>query len=291
MNHRTNVARRKSSLLDCFGCCFGDDTVDNDLTPLTRGHARDEPGDGLRGRINATPNQSLGMDLARSQQARRSLYATLGHMHDFNIEDTDVRLAKWPVQTHPRFRLVHRATSKTIVLVTDGLSDPFDDMDAADANVNGFGLELYVETPVSDISLDVTEIKSSWQYKLLSTVSNLAVSHGGIRQIIDSLGVLSTEADDVAESIDPDVNRAFVSSDNRVGALLGLSDDRPAAAIPSFISDMPLSTVKLVNVKLIQLTELAVIVNRGAEGRAHLANLFSGDKEKTVSSLRRDPVI
>lgn len=289
MGHQ--VARRTSSLLQCFGCCFGDDDIHGDLTPLTRDHPRDEREERLA--------SQLGMDLARSQQSRRATYSSLGHLHEFTIEDEDVRLAKWPVQTHPRYRLVHRAASKTILLVTDGLSDPFDDLDSVDANVNGFGVEFYIETPVTEISLDMTEIKNSWQFKLLSSVSAIAVGHGGIRQIIDSLAVLSTEADGVADAISPEVRSAFVGADDRVGALLGLSDDRAppttlsspsASPIPPFIADMPLSTVKFVNVKLIQLTELAVIVNRGAEGRAHLANLFAG-KERTVSSLRRAPVI
>lgn len=149
-----------------------------------------------------------------------------------------------------------------------------------------------METGVSEISLDVTEIKSSWQFKLLSTVCNMAATHGGIRQIIDSLGVLSTEAEGVAEAINPEERNVFAGPDNRVGALIGLSDDRSHLPIPSFIENMPLSTVKLVNIKLIQLPELAMIVNRGAEGRAHLSNLFAANaSEKTVSSLVRSPVV
>jgi hypothetical protein len=159
-------------------------------------------------------------------------------------------------------------------------------------NVNGFGMEFYVETGVSEISLDITEIKRSWQFKLLSTVCNMAATHGGIRQIVDSLSVLSTEAEGVAEAITPDARNVFSGPDNRVGALIGLSDDRAHLPIPPYIDNMPLSTVKLVNVKLIQLPELAMIVNRGAEGRALLADLFAANaSEKTVSSLIRSPVV
>ena len=266
-------APRKLSLLDCFGCCLGgDENYGNDLEPLTRG--------GIGAHREQQLNDSLGMDLARAQQARRALYSTLGHLHDFSIDEMDEKLTKWPVLSNPRFRLIHRAASKTIILVSDGLSDPFDD--AVDANVNGFGMEFYVETPVSEISLDVAEIKKSWQFKLLSTVSNMAATHGGIRQIVDSLAVLSTEAEGVADAINPETRNIFSGPDNRVGALIGLSDDRPMP-IPDYINDMPLTTVKLVNIKLIHLSELAVIVNRGAEGRAQLANLFAENSaEKTV---------
>ena len=177
-----------------------------------------------------------------------------------------------------------------MIIVSDGLSDPFDD--AVGTNVNGFGMEFYVETPVSEISLDITEIKSSWQFKLLSAVCNMAATHGGLRQIVDSLAVLSTEAEGVAEAINPEARNVFASPDNRVGALIGLSDDRSHLPIPALIDNMPLSTVKLVNIKLIQLPELAMIVNRGAEGRAHLANLFAANaSEKTVSTLIRSSVV
>ncbi len=111
------------------------------------------------------------------------------------------------------------------MLVSDGLSDPFHDLQE-DANVNGYGLEFYIETPVSDIGLDVAEIKTSWQYQLLFTVCSMAAGHGGIRQIIDHMNLLSTEAEGVADSIPSEFKQDTVNSQSRVGALLGLEDDR-----------------------------------------------------------------
>ncbi len=41
-------------------------------------------------------------------------------------------------------------------------------------NVNGFGLEFYIETPADEIGTLLSDIKKSWQFQLLFTVSQLA---------------------------------------------------------------------------------------------------------------------
>ena len=43
-----------------------------------------------------------------------------------------------------------------------------------EGNVNGFGLEFFLETPADDIPDSAEEIKRSWQFQLLYTVSQLA---------------------------------------------------------------------------------------------------------------------
>ncbi len=98
MSYRPS-APRKFSLRDCFGCCLGtDEGHGNDLEPLTRGDLG-----GFREQEQHL-NDTLTVDLARSKQSRRAVYSKLGHLHDFSIEDTDEKMAKWPVLPHPRFR-------------------------------------------------------------------------------------------------------------------------------------------------------------------------------------------
>ena len=53
---------------------------------------------------------------------------------------------------------------------------------------------------------------------------------------------------------------------------------------------MPLTDVKLVNIKLLTLAELKLITDRGAEGRRRLSELFSGP-DRLVSSLHRPSAI
>ncbi len=43
-----------------------------------------------------------------------------------------------------------------------------------EGNVNGFGLEFFIETPADEIADSVDDIKRSWQFQLLYTVSQLA---------------------------------------------------------------------------------------------------------------------
>ena len=45
---------------------------------------------------------------------------------------------------------------------------------AGDGNVNGFGLEFYIETPGNEIAETIHDVKKSWQFQLLYTVSQLA---------------------------------------------------------------------------------------------------------------------
>ena len=45
---------------------------------------------------------------------------------------------------------------------------------AGDGNVNGYGLEFYIETPADELPERPEEVARSWQFQLLYTVSQLA---------------------------------------------------------------------------------------------------------------------
>lgn len=53
---------------------------------------------------------------------------------------------------------------------------------------------------------------------------------------------------------------------------------------------MPLTEVKLVNIKLLDLEELKIITESGAAGRKRLSDLFTGH-DRLVSSLQRPSVV
>jgi len=207
---------RKARSFNCFKCCGGadNDTNDHVLEPL-----------------NLMPSHRLHASVEhlveQSRKARHVAFSSIGRVQDFCIEEDPLDLSqsssKWPYLTE-RFQVIHRLREDTIVLVSDGLSDPFDDL-AEDANVNGYGIEFFIETPTSEIGVSAHEIKSSWQYQLLFTVCSMAAGHGGIRHMIDYMDILSTEAEGVADAI-PDAYRSeHVNSEDRVGALLGLLNE------------------------------------------------------------------
>lgn len=70
---------------------------------------------------------------------------------------------------------------------------------------------------------------------------------------------------------------------------LPLPHFRPAV-VPEWIEGMPLTEVRLVNIKLITLAELKLITDRGAEGRRKLSELLAGDS-RLVSSIQRESVL
>jgi hypothetical protein len=267
-----------SNILGCFKCCtdFKDNGGDQYLQPLT---------------LMPTSNQTLDDSLEQSIATREQLWRSLGSLEPFSLSQDTVGSIqsgpRWPSEKH-NFRVIHR-TNGNVMIVSDGLSDPFDDVQNAQNNVNGFGLEFYVETPEEELGSTLTDIRRSWQFQLLYTVAQLAAGHGGIRSIIEDMGLLSTEAEGVAEAFtSPETRDTHVNQAGRVGALLGLTDQRASAGdrVPDYINGMPLTMVRLVNIKLISLAELRLITERGAEGRKKLSELFIGDA-RLVSSLRR----
>lgn len=205
---------RPSMIFRCFGCCFSREDVANDhvLQPLNMFNL-------------STQEDSFSQMLFQSRKARLETYRRCGLLQEVTIDeyydsDNGMPVPKWPSERQS-FRIVHRPKSKTVMIVSDGLSDPFSDLQQ-DTNVNGYGLEFYVETPVDEIGLGLQEIKSSWQYQLLFTVCSMAAGHGGIRHIIDYMDILSTEAEGISESIPSEYRHSHVNSEQRVGALLGL---------------------------------------------------------------------
>jgi hypothetical protein len=185
-----------------------------------------------------------------------------------------------------------RRPDGTALLATDGLSDPFDDI-AGEAAAGGYGLEFYVVAPAGEAGATAAELRAGWPLALLRTVAALAAGHGGIAAIVDDLGLLSTEAEGVSEALPERARGAHVNRTGRVGALLGLGDGAPPGApgrVPAAIEGMP-ADVRFVNVKLLALSELRLITERGAEGRRKLAELFGSGPGRLVSSVDRAPAL
>ncbi len=94
---------------------------------------------------------------------------------------------------------------------------------------------------------------------------------------------MSTE---LCVDIPPELEDKFVNAKGRVGALFGLT----GAELPSSIEG-PLSTIRLVNVKLLTLDELEFILEGGASARNDLAARFEQTPDALVSSLHRDSIL
>lgn len=221
---------------------------------------------------------------ARDELLDRTMTARAAAWQAFGEVDSDVlsHLVNPALMGGPRWpamRQAYRVARRpgAVLLASDGLSDPYD-AGEGDPDVNGLGLEFYAST-----ADQLEQLPSSWLWDLVWQMSNFAASHGGIRDALDDMGMLSTELYDV--SIPDEHREKFVNDEGRVGVLLALRDE----SIPGSI-DGPLSPIQLVNVKLLTLPELDFVASNGASGRQHLASLFTGPSATASSLLRRSLV-
>ncbi|MGK2857514.1 MAG: hypothetical protein ACSLFQ_09935 [Thermoanaerobaculia bacterium] len=177
---------------------------------------------------------------------------------------------EWP-GLRESWRRVRRGTGT--ILVSDGLSDPFDD----DPTPNvGFGVEVMIETtePLK------SEIPGTWLFQLAYDVSQLAAETGAFREYRDELGLFSTEFR-VHEKL-----RALASPEGRVGVLLGV--DAPGLNLEW---ELPAGLVRVVTVTLLHPSELAFIQEVGLPAREEVARLLALRGTHHLSQPGREPVI
>jgi hypothetical protein len=176
----------------------------------------------------------------------------------------------WP-DLRQAWRVVRRG-SNTIV-ISDGLSDPFSDEPGPSA---GFGLEVLAETadPMPE------PLQASWLFDLVYHVSQQCAGHGGVRDLIDELRLLSLELP-VSAALQP-----VATSNNRAGVLLGLAppDMETEFALPG-------GSIRVVTAKLLWPSELDYVVANGEAGREELAKRFAADHTHHRSSMSRKAVI
>jgi hypothetical protein len=177
---------------------------------------------------------------------------------------------KWP-SLRQGFRRV-TTNDQTVILTTDGLSDPFEDQ--PDVKVNGFELEFYIHTDTI-----AENPAQSWQFDLLNQMAQNAAHHGGIKAQLDQYRVLTTEL--YAKTLP----QHFLNQSGRVGVLLGVQNPD----IPNTLS-LPFSPIKLVSLILLTLKELEYVVGNGREGREALAKKLAATT-KTLTTLNRPSII
>jgi hypothetical protein len=176
----------------------------------------------------------------------------------------------WP-DLRQAWRVI-RQGANTIV-ISDGLSDPFSD--EADPTA-GFGIEVLAETadPMPE------QLQVSWLFDLVYQVSQQCAAHGGVRDLIDELGLLSLELP-MSEVLQP-----VATENDRAGVLLGLGG-------PGLHTEfaLPGGSVRVVTAKLLWPSELDHAASKGKAGREDLAKRFAADGTHHRSSMLRKAVI
>jgi hypothetical protein len=169
---------------------------------------------------------------------------------------------------------VARAGSE-ILIASDGLSDPFED-----GSRNGYGLEIFA---VTDEPLE--KPAPSWLFDAVWQMSQFCAQHGGVADLLDELKLITTELYGV--KIPDEHAPRFINDAGRVAVLLGME---PAGRLP-FRIEGPLSPIRLVNLKLLTLPELAFVLQGGDGAPAELARRFESQGSPLRSSLSRDSVV
>lgn len=194
----------------------------------------------------------------------------------------------WP-STRQAYRVVRR--DDTIIIATEGLSDPFDD---AEEMGNGFEMELFVETadipehargPVGDVD----PFQRSWAFELVEHVAKTVADAGGYTRGLDKYGAMSIEIPgfSLSNHMCDQFPKHFVTEDDSTGVLLGA----PEPDFPTRLDDMSLSPVRLVPVVLITAAELEYIRAGGRAARDDLVGRLKAAGVGHMSSLQRDSVV
>jgi hypothetical protein len=205
--------------------------------------------------------------------AREKVLATLGAL------DADVVAPlmnphfmggpKWP-SLRQSWRVVRRPD--TVVVVSDGLSDPFED----EGIPLGFRLEVFAE------GRNVSEpVHHTWLFDLAFQVSQLVAQNGRVHEGLQKYGSLSTVMPIVG------VPQAMEGNGGKVGILLGLR----AEGFPETI-DLPDGPIRLVSVQLLWPSELAFIESAVdlASGRDEIVSRLLNTANGHVCSFERPPV-
>ncbi|WPB75529.1 suppressor of fused domain protein [Archangium violaceum] len=222
-----------------------------------------------RARDEHPQSTSHGDWLRQVDAARESAWRALGTLEEEAIVPIVPSGPAWPGQRQA-WRVIHR-TGKRLLLVTDGLSDPF--LEQAVPSV-GFGLELAIETdePVKDV-------QGSWLLQVLQRVANELAEHERVREA-------ALKGQMTMEVSGKGVPKPLVTRDGRVGVLLGVESN----TLPQHITT-PAGDVRLVTVKTLLPTELAYRVQHGKQGREELARRFAENGEEHLSRARRRAVV
>lgn len=205
--------------------------------------------------------------LETADTAREAAWRTLGAL-DKEVVMPIAMSASWPGRRQ-LWRVIRREEGHTL-LVTHGLSDPF--IERLEPSV-GLGLELALEVDAA-----VKHISKGWPLVLLNRVADEVAGHEQVREGVKA-GLFSMEVSGKG------LPKSLVTEKGRVAVLLGVE----SRTLPRHFST-PHGEVKLVTVKALLPSELAYLLEHGAEGHTELERRFVESGEEHLSRLRRKPV-
>lgn len=184
----------------------------------------------------------------------------------------------WPT-TRQAFLRVRRQGS--VVLASDGLSDPYDEGHLAQTGLSGLGVEVFLETDDPELRADgLGMIDKTWAFELLYEMAQNAAYSGDLADRIDRLGAVSMELPGL------EVGAGWQTDYGSVGLLMGV----PAPDVRRRV-DTPSGSVRMVAVTLLRPTELEHVITGRAAGRAEIARRLAASGNHHRCDLSRASVI
>ncbi|RKH68078.1 hypothetical protein D7X96_18135 [Corallococcus interemptor] len=205
----------------------------------------------------------------QARYARAAVWRGLGTLSD-DFYIPPVVGGPWPAKSQHWIAI--RRPDGHMLIVTDGLSDPFSDV--LDRPTAGFGLELAIETPEP-----LGEVWKSWPVHLLERVAYEVAEFEKLRVTLAN-GTLSMEVDGVG------MPETLVTSEGRVAVLIGMETD----SLPSRFT-LPGGEVRLLTVKVLMPAELTWLLRQGRGAAAELIRHFKAAGEGHLSRSWRQPVV
>jgi hypothetical protein len=207
--------------------------------------------------------------------AREKFYSSIGEVEPDVIANiinpAFMGGPSWPA-LRQAFSVIHRG--KSTVVISNGLSDSFDDMEEKNS---GFGIEIYAETK----ELIEGNISSSSLFKLVYAIAQQAAHSGQMAEFVKKYGVITMElhADDCGL-------HEYQNENGMVGVMIGI--DHPA--LPKRV-EFPGGDVVFASVQVLTPSELEYVVEFRAEGRSELHRKFRDSEMYHFLTKRRASLV
>jgi hypothetical protein len=185
---------------------------------------------------------------------------------------------EWPAGRQAFLRVCRPGS---VLLASDGLSDPHLEPELVEPGLSGFGVEVFLETTDSALAREgIGSVIGTWAFHLLYEMAQNVAYMGDVAERLDGLGIVSMELQDFS------VGAGWDTPDGSVGVLLGV----PTDGLPEYV-ETGAGTTRLVAVTLLRPVELDHVASGRAEARAEIAERLAVAGVHHRCDLSRPPVV
>jgi hypothetical protein len=249
--------------------------------PVLKADVVDGPfGDVFDEALDGAFTADRGVDAAVA--ARQAIWSGLGDvdadMLGPAIDPAFLGAPEWPAERQAFLRV---RRSGSVLLASDGLSDPHLEPELVEPGLSGFGLEVFIEASDPALAGDgIESVVGTWAFHLLYEMAQNAASMGDLAERLDALEIVSMELQDFS------IGTGWDTADGSVAVLLGV----PADGLPAAV-ETGAGRAQLVAVTLLRPRELDYVASGRAEARAEIAQRLAAAGVHHRCDLSRPSVV